>query len=490
MMYAEEILKLSALELGSAIKAGRTTAVEALEAVLWQIEKYEDQYHCFITVDKEGARERARRVQADIEAGILRGPLAGVPFAVKDNLCTAGMKTTCASKMLEDFVPAYTAGAVEKLLDEGAILIGKTNMDEFAMGSSTETSFFGPTKNPKDITRTPGGSSGGSAAAVAAGECFLALGSDTGGSVRQPASHCGVVGLKPTYGSVSRFGLVAYASSLDQVGQLAKNVSDCACLYRTVQGKDVRDATSRDVPPSDCVRACGRGVEGLRIGVPEDYLALCIAPEVKRAVQEAVEVLCAEGALAEKITLGYSTVLSSVYYTLAMAEASSNLARYDGVKYGYGIETAQTPEELYRKSRTKAFGSEVKRRIIAGTYVLSEGFYDAYYLKAMKLREQITAHMKRIFATYDCIILPVAPSVAGLLGEVREDQLAVYREDVFTVLANLTGCPALSVPFAETGEGLPAGVQLVADAFCEETLFRAAGVLEAETKKGGIRRYE
>ncbi len=481
-----ELLSLSAVELATAIKEGRTTAVEAMEAVFEQIKKTENALHCYVTLDKEKALEKAGAVQKKIEAGELDGPLAGVPMAVKDNLCTEGMRTTCASKILDNFIPAYSAEAVLQLEKAGAVLIGKTNMDEFAMGSTTETSAYGVTRNPHNPAHVPGGSSGGSAAAVSAGECFFALGSDTGGSIRQPASYCGVVGLKPTYGTVSRFGLVAYGSSLDQIGPLGRTVEDCAVILDAISGYDEKDSTQikREEGLSweeDVLRK--EGVKGMRLGVPRAYIrGEGLDANVRDAVLRAAELLRAAGAVVEEFDLGLVEYAIPAYYTIASAEASSNLERFDGVKYGFRAE-AEELHQMYKKTRSQGFGPEVKRRIMLGSYVLSSGYYDAYYLKALRVKAMIKQEFDKAFGEYDCILGPTAPTTAPRLGESLADPLKMYLGDIYTISVNLAGLPAISVPCGADEEGLPIGLQLIGDCFQERKLLRAAYVAEQEVKK-------
>ncbi|MCM1026210.1 MAG: Asp-tRNA(Asn)/Glu-tRNA(Gln) amidotransferase subunit GatA [Roseburia sp.] len=483
-MTRTEILGMSALELGNAIREGETTAVEATEAVLARIQEKEPEYHCYITIEKEKALASAARIQERIEKGELTGPLAGVPGAVKDNLCTEGIPTTCASRILKGFIPAYTAEAVRNLEKAGMVLIGKTNMDEFAMGSTTETSAFGPTKNPRNPEHVPGGSSGGSAAAVAAGECFFALGSDTGGSIRLPASHCGVVGMKPTYGTVSRYGLIAYGSSLDQVGPLAKTVEDCAAVLEAIAARDEKDSTSVSRENRDFRSALVRDIRGMRIGIPEDYLGQGLEPEVRDAVLQAAKLLQAAGAAVEEFDLGLTEYGIPAYYTIASAEASSNLERFDGVKYGYRAGETEL-HELYRKTRSRGFGSEVKRRIMLGSFVLSEGYYDAYYLKALRVRSMIRQAFDRAFEVYDCVLGPVAPRTAPRLGESLADPMKMYLGDIYTVAANLAGLPGISLPCGTDRAGLPVGLQLIGDCFQEKKLLRAAYTFEQLRKEAG-----
>lgn len=477
-----DLLSLSAVELGKAIREGSTTAVEATEAVLARIEAVEDRFHCYVTVDRAGALDKARTVQRKIEEGQLNGPLAGVPMAVKDNLCTAGMRTTCGSRMLDAFVPGYTAEAVEHLERAGAVLIGKTNMDEFAMGSTTETSFYGPTLNPCSPGHVPGGSSGGSAAAVAAGECFFALGSDTGGSIRQPASHCGVVGLKPTFGTVSRYGLVAYGSSLEQAGPLGRTVEDCAAVLEAMSGGETgqrrKDSTLVSREDMDFTSALRPEVKDLRIGIPRDYFGEGLDRRVKEAVLGAAEVFRKNGALVEEFDLGFTEYAVPAYYVIASAEASSNLGRFDGVKYGFRAEQARDLQQMYRQTRSWGFGTEVKRRILLGSFVLSAGYYDACYLKALRARAMIKTAFDRAFERYDCILGPAAPTVAPRVGEGLSDPVRMYLGDIYTVSANLAGLPGICVPCGTGGCGLPVGLQLVAACFQEKKLLRSAYAYE------------
>jgi len=483
-MEKTEILSLSAVELGTAIQAGRATAVEAMEAVLARIEEKEDIYHCYVTIDRQAALERAEQTQKKIEKGLLKGSLAGVPAALKDNLCTEGVLTTCSSKMLENFIPTYSAEAVRNLEKAGAVMIGKTNMDEFAMGSTTETSYFGVTRNPRNPEHVPGGSSGGSAAAVAAEECFFALGSDTGGSIRQPASYCGVVGMKPTYGTVSRYGLVAYGSSLDQIGPLAKTVEDCAVILETIASHDAKDSTSVKREDTDFGNALIRDVRGMRIGIPRDYFKEGLDGEVKSAVLEAAELLKENGAVVEEFDLSLVDYAIPTYYTIAAAEASSNLERFDGVKYGYRAKDAEGLHQMYKRTRSQGFGPEVKRRIMLGSFVLSSGYYDAYYLKALRVKAMIKKAFDRAFEEYDCILGPVAPTTAPRLGESLEDPMKMYLGDIYTISVNLAGLPGISVPCGTDAKGLPIGLQLIGDCFQEKKLLQAAYAYEQLKKEG------
>lgn len=473
-----DLLSLSAVELSAAIKEGKTSATEAMEAVLAQIDKSEETYHCYVTIDREGAMNRAVQVQRRIEAGELTGPLAGVPMAVKDNLCTEGLLTTCSSRILDNFIPTYTAQAVRNLETAGAVLIGKTNMDEFAMGSTTETSCYGPTRNPHNPEHVPGGSSGGSAAAVAAGECFFALGSDTGGSIRQPAGYCGVVGMKPTYGTVSRYGLVAYGSSLDQIGPLTGNVTDCAAVLEAIASHDPKDSTSVQRQDTDFLSALKADVAGMRIGIPRDYFGEGLDEEVKAAVLKAAEALKDQGAIVEEFDLGLVEYAIPTYYTIAAAEASSNLERFDGIKYGYRAPGDMGLHSMYKKTRSQGFGPEVKRRIMLGSFVLSSGYYDAYYLKALKVKAMVKRAFDQAFAAYDLILGPVAPTTAPRLGESLADPMKMYLGDIYTISVNLAGLPGICVPCGRDAKGLPIGLQLIGDCFQEKKLLRAAYTYE------------
>lgn len=477
------ITDMTAVQLSTAIKEGKTTAVEAAEAVLAQIEKEDKNYNCYVTVDREGALAQAGKVQAQIEAGTLTGPLAGVPVALKDNLCTEGLLTTCSSKILHHFVPPYTAEAVNNLLRAGAVILGKTNMDEFAMGSTTETSAYGPTRNPRNPEHVPGGSSGGSAAAVAAGECIYAIGSDTGGSIRQPASYCGVVGMKPTYGTVSRYGLIAYGSSLDQIGPLTKDVTDCAAVLEALSSYDKKDSTSIAREDTDFTSALTEDVEGLRIGIPNDYLGEGLDAEVKAAVLRAADVLEKKGAVVERFDLSLVDYAIPAYYTIAAAEASSNLERFDGIKYGYRAKEYAGLHNMYKKSRSEGFGEEVKRRIMLGSFVLSSGYYDAYYLKALKVKALIKKAFDEAFAKYDIILGPVAPTTAPKLGESLTDPIQMYLGDIYTIAVNLAGLPGISVPCGQDSKGLPIGLQMIGDCFQEKKLIRAAYTYELCEKR-------
>ena len=479
MEISMQIWEYTAVELSERIKQGELTVAEAVEAVFDRIAETRE-LNCYITLEKEAALKRAEQVQAQIDAGELTGPLAGVPFAVKDNLCTRGIRTTCGSKILEDFVPFYSAEAVKRLEEAGAVLIGKTNMDEFAMGSTSETSYFGAVKNPVNPDYVPGGSSGGSAAAVAVGACPFSLGSDTGGSVRQPASHCGVVGLKPTYGSVSRYGLVAHGSSLDQIGPISKDVRDCMAVMEVICAYDSKDSTSVLREDTNFMDALVEDVKGMRIGVPSNYLDDAVDEEVKVAILDAAEMFARMGAVVEKFKLPLTEYGVPTYYTIASAEASSNLERFDGVKYGWRCEDVSDINGMYKKTRSEGFGAEVKRRIMLGTFVLSAGYYEEYYLQALKVRRLIKNAFEEAFEKYDIILTPVSPKVAVKLGESLGHPLRLYPADVYTVTANLTGFPAMSIPCGKDSKGLPIGMQLMANAFQEKKLIQAAYTYEQE----------
>ena len=472
------ISDMTALELGRRIQSGDITAVQAAEASLARIKAMEPSVHAFVTVNEEKTMEQAGKVQADIEAGRLKGPLAGVPVAIKDNMCTKGMRTTCSSRILGNFIPTYTAQAVSNLEQAGAVILGKTNMDEFAMGSTTETSAFGVTRNPWNLEHVPGGSSGGSCAAVAAGECFYALGSDTGGSIRQPSSFCGVTGIKPTYGTVSRYGLIAYGSSLDQIGPVAKDVSDCAAVLEVLASHDPKDSTSMERRDCDFTSALSEDVRGMRIGIPESYFGQGLDQEVKDAVLEAARVLGEKGAIVETFDLKLAEYAIPAYYVIASAEASSNLSRFDGVKYGYRAPEYEGLHSMYKKSRSLGFGPEVKRRIMLGSFVLSSGYYDAYYLKALRTKALIKKEFDRAFASYDVILAPAAPETAPRLGQSLGDPLKMYLGDIYTISVNLAGLPGISLPCGLDSKGLPIGLQLIGDCFKEKNIIRAAYAYE------------
>ena len=478
-----EIQKLTAVSLGKKIKEKEISVREALDAVFAQIDQTEDRYHAYVTLDKEGAYKQADAVQEKIDKGELTGALAGVPVAIKDNMCTKGLLTTCSSKILENYIPTYTASGVQNLTDAGCVIIGKTNMDEFAMGSTTETSYYGVTRNPHNPDHVPGGSSGGSAAAVALNECFFALGSDTGGSIRQPSAFCGITGMKPTYGTVSRYGLIAYGSSLDQIGPMTKNVTDCAAVLETIASYDKKDSTSMKREEYDFTSALVRNVKGLRIGLPKDYFGEGLDSEVKAAIFKAAETFKRMGAIVEEFDLGLVQYAIPAYYIIASAEASSNLERFDGVKYGYRTKEYGDLHSMYKKTRSEGFGSEVKRRIMLGSFVLSSGYYDAYYLKALKTKALIKQEFDKAFEKYDIILAPAAPTTAPLLGSSLRDPMKMYLSDIYTISANLAGIPGLSIPCGKDKNGLPIGMQLLGGCFKEKTLLRAGFAYETEREE-------
>ena len=478
------LMDLTAVELGKKIKEGSVGVREAVKDCLKQIRAKEAKTNAFITqADETGVLKRADEVQKAVDSGELTGPLAGVPFAVKDNMCTKGILTTCASKILSNFVPHYSATAVEKLEKAGAIIAGKTNMDEFAMGSTSETSYYGPVKNPWDTDRVPGGSSGGSAAAVAASEVSFALGSDTGGSIRQPAAYCGVTGFKPTYGTVSRYGLIAYASSLDQIGPIAKDVTDCAAVLEVISSYDSKDSTSFNRGVPDFISALDGDVKGLRIGIPRDYFTDDLDPEVKAAVLAAADRLKEMGAIAEFFDLSLVEYAVPAYYIIASAEASSNLSRFDGVKYGYRAGDYEGLHQMYKRTRSDGFGEEVKRRIMLGSFALSSGYYDAYYLKALRTKALIKQAFDKAFEKYDVIIGPVAPVTAPKLGGSLSDPIKMYLGDIYTVAANLAGLPGISLPCGRDSNGLPIGLQIMGDCFNERSVLKAAFAFEQTRKQ-------
>lgn len=480
-----DITALSALELGEKIKKKEITVIDALKAQIDKIKSLDEEFGCYITVTEEEAYKRAKIVQKQIDEGEYKdSPLAGVPVAVKDNICTKGVRTTCASKILSDFIPPYNATVVEKLEAAGAVIIGKTNMDEFAMGSTTETSHYQITKNPRNAEHVPGGSSGGSAAAVAAGEAFYALGSDTGGSIRQPSAFCGVTGIKPTYGTVSRYGLIAYASSFDQIGPIGKNVSDCTAALDIISGYDHRDSTSvnqkttLNIEKYEYTKALINDVKGMKIGIPKGYLGHGLDEEIKKSILKAAETFRRKGAIVEEFDLEAVDYAIPAYYVIASAEASSNLSRYDGVKYGYRTENFEGLQDLYKKTRSEGFGSEVKRRMMIGAFVLSSGYYDAYYNKALKVKAVIKESFDKAFEKYDILLGPTAPSTAPKIGDSLSDPLKMYLGDIYTVSVNLTGLPAISLPCGMASNGLPIGMQLIGNHFGEKDIIRAAFTFE------------
>lgn len=472
------LTELTALELGKRIQSGEVSVREAVQASFDRMEQTEADVHAYSSVDKEETMREADRIQKQIDGGRLTGPLAGVPMAVKDNICTEGRPTTCGSRILGNFVPTYSAQAVEQLRAAGAVLLGKTNMDEFAMGSTTETSCYGPTRNPWDLSRVPGGSSGGSCAAVAAGTCFYALGSDTGGSIRQPSSFCGVTGIKPTYGTVSRYGLIAYGSSLDQIGPVAKDTADCAAVLEALASHDCKDSTSVRRTDTDFSSALTGEARGMKVGIPDDYLGEGLDEGVKKEILKGAELLKERGAEVEFFHLGMVKYAIPAYYVIASAEASSNLSRFDGVKYGYRTGEYEDLHTMYKKSRSEGFGAEVKRRIMLGSFVLSSGYYDAYYLKALRTKALIKQAFDQAFERYDVILGPTAPSTAPRIGESLSDPMKMYLGDIYTVSVNLAGLPGISVPCGSDENGLPVGLQLIGGCFEEKKLFRAAFALE------------
>ena len=467
-------------ELCALLDKHEVSAREVTEAFYGRIDAVDDRVRAYLTLTRDLAFEQADRADRRRQAGE-RGPLLGVPLAIKDVICTKGVRTTCGSKILQNFVPPYDATVMERLNAAGAILLGKANMDEFDMGSSTEHSAYGITHNPWDVHSIPGGSSGGSAAAVAADECAAALGTDTGGSIRQPAACCGIVGLKPTYGRVSRYGLVAFASSLDQIGPMTKDVRDAALLLHVIAGNDVRDSTSADIALPDFTRALHEPAKGLRIGIPREYFVEGSDAEVERAVREAIKVLEGLGAVTADISLPHTEYGVAVYYILASSEASSNLARYDGIKYGYRVPEWSNLRDMYMRTRDEGFGAEVKRRIMLGTYALSAGYYDAYYKKSQQVRTLLLQDFKAAFRQVDVIVAPTAPTPAFKIGEKTDDPLQMYLSDIFTVPVNLAGIPGISLPCGFSSAGLPIGLQIIGKPFDEETILRVAYAFEQQT---------
>jgi len=470
----------TAVELVDLIRTRQVSAIEIAESTLARMDAVEPRIHAYITQTPDRAVEQAAAIDKRIARGESLGPLAGVPLALKDVLCTRGIRTTCGSRILPEFIPPYTATAVERLTDSGAFTVGKTNCDEFAMGSSTENSAYGPSRNPWNTDCVPGGSSGGTAAAIAAGDAVIGLGTDTGGSIRQPASFCGIVGMKPTYGRVSRYGLIAYASSLDQIGPMTRTVQDAALVMNVMAGHDQLDSTSVDLPVPDYVAACRSDVRGLRIGVPREYFGEGIEPAVSSLVRAAINKLCEMGAVAEECSLPHTEHALPCYYIIAPAEASSNLARYDGVKYGHRTKELAGHTGLTEKTRDEGFGDEVKHRIMIGTYALSAGYYDAYYKRAQQVRTLIRREFDAAFGKFDVLLTPTSPTTAFRIGEKSDDPLAMKRADVLTIPANLAGIPGISIPCGFI-DGLPVGLQILAKPFDEETIFRAAYSYEQST---------
>ena len=476
------ITELTVHELQQKLKSKELTIAEILESYCNRINEKEPEVEAFVTTYLEEAKDEAQKVQEKLDNGEDLGEYAGIPIGIKDNLCMKGTKTTCSSKMLENFVSPYDATVIEKLKDENIISLGKLNMDEFAMGSSTESSYFKKTKNPWNLNKVPGGSSGGSAAAVAANMVPWALGSDTGGSIRQPASLCGVVGLKPTYGLVSRYGLVAFASSLDQIGPITKDVRDSAMLLSLIAGHDEKDTTSEEIEKKDYTKALKNDVKGLKIGVPKEFFGEGINEEVKKELTKAIETYKELGAEVEEFSLDVAKYALATYYIIACAEASSNLGRFDGIRYGYRTPEYSNLKEIYKKSRSEGFGEEVKRRIILGTYVLSSGYYDAYYKKAQKVRTLVSNEFSKAFEKYDVILTPTSPVTAFNIGEKSNNPLEMYLADICTVSINIAGVPAISIPCGVDSEGMPVGMQLIGNKFEEEKILNAAYTFEQKVK--------
>lgn len=482
-----ELYHLTIEEVQARFQRGELSSRELTEALLRRIEAVEGSVHAYITLTPEAALKQSREADLRRAEGGDLPPLLGVPLALKDNLCTRGTLTSCASKILSSFVPPYDATVVRKLKESGAVFLGKTNLDEFAMGSSTETSFYGTTRNPWDLERVPGGSSGGSAAALAAGECIGALGSDTGGSIRHPAAFCGIVGLKPTYGRVSRFGLVAFASSLDQIGPMGKSVADVARLLQVIAGRDPYDSTSVDIPVPNYLDALVPEVKGMKLGIPHEYFGEGMDPQVEELIRQAIQVFEGLGVVCRQISLPHASYALAAYYILATAEASSNLARYDGVKFGYRTPETKGLLDMYCKTRQDGFGPEIKRRIMLGTYALSSGYYEAYYRKAQQVRTLFRQDFERAFEQVDLLIAPASPTPPFKIGEKIDDPLQMYLSDIFTISANLGGIPALCLPCGLTQEGLPVGFQLMGRPFDETLLLRAAYAYEQATAHHRLR---
>ncbi len=476
-----ELNQLTIHELQEKIKNGNVTATQITESVFSRIDAVEKRVHSFIRLLKDDALVAAASADESIKKGDIK-PLTGIPIVLKDIVCTKGITTTCGSHILHNFIPPYNATVVEKLKDAGAVFVGKANMDEFAMGSSTETSYFGPTRNPWDLERIPGGSSGGSATAVAADECIASIGSDTGGSIRQPAALCGIVGMKPTYGRVSRFGLIAFASSLDQIGPFTKDVEDCAIMMNILAGYDSRESTSVPTQVPDFRQFIGRDIKGWKIGIPKEYFIEGIDPEVNDAIKKAISVIEQSGGQCVDISLPNTQYCVATYYIIAPAEASSNLARYDGVRYGFRSAESRDLLDMYRNTRMQGFGAEVKRRIMIGTYALSAGYYDAYYKKASQVRALIKRDFEEGFKKCDVILTPTTPTPAFKIGEKTDDPLQMYLSDIFTISANLAGIPGISVPCGFTSSGLPVGVQFLAGHFEEDKLIQIASAYEKNAK--------
>ena len=479
-MNAKEITALSLRQLSGCLRSAELTAVQAAEAYLASIRENDPSIRAYLSVLEEKAMGQAAETDRRRARGETLSPLAGVPAGIKDNICTKGVTTTCASRMLEHFVPPYSAHVIEKLAEAGAVMLGKLNMDEFAMGSSTENSFFQITHNPRDPSRVPGGSSGGSAAAVAAGEAAFALGSDTGGSIRQPAAFCGVVGMKPTYGTVSRYGLVAFASSLDQIGPLTRDVADSAMVMDCIAGHDSRDSTSIRMDKLPYASQLGQDIRGIKIALPEEFFGEGLSEDVRKGIQLAARRFQDLGAEIVRVSMPALTHALPAYYIISSAEASSNLARFDGIRYGYRSPDYEDISSLYKNSRSEGFGEEVKRRIMLGTFALSSGYYDAYYKKALQVRTLITRDYSRIFAACDCILSPVAPTTAYKIGEKTANPLEMYLGDIYTVPVNIAGLPGLSMPCAAASDGMPVGMQLIGPAFSEPLLYRVGYAYETD----------
>ena len=476
------ITELTVHELQEKLKNKELTVTQIVDAYTENIENRENDVQAFVTTLNNEAKKQAQEIQEKIDNGEELGEFAGIPIGIKDNMCTKGVKTTCSSRMLENFIAPYDATVVEKLKDENIINLGKLNMDEFAMGGSTEYSYFKKTRNPWNLNKVPGGSSGGSAAAVAAGMVPWALGSDTGGSIRQPSSFCGVVGLKPTYGLVSRYGLVAFASSLDQIGPITKDVKDSAMLLNLIAGHDKKDTTSEDREKIDYTKCLKNSVKGLKIGVPKEFFGEGINKEVKESLEKAMQIYKEMGAIVEEISLDVAKYSLATYYIIACAEASSNLGRFDGIRYGHRAKDFKNIRELFVKSRSEGFGPEVKRRIILGTYVLSSGYYDAYYKKAQQVRTLVTNEFNKAFEKYDVILTPTSPTVAFDIGSKTTNPLEMYLSDICTVSVNIAGLPGISIPCGVDSAGMPIGMQLIGNKFCEETILNAAYTFEQKTK--------
>ncbi len=477
-----DITELTVHELQEKLKNKELTITEINKAYIDRINEKEKDIQAFITLTTDEALEKSKNIEEKVNKGEIKGELAGIPIGIKDNMCINGVKTTCASKMLENFIAPYNATVIEKINDENMISLGKTNMDEFAMGSSTETSYFKKTKNPWDLSKVPGGSSGGSAAAVAANMVPWALGSDTGGSIRQPAGCCGIVGLKPTYGLVSRYGLIAYASSLDQIGTFTKDVEDTAILLNVIAGHDDRDTTSAKKEKKDYTKALKNDVKGLKIAVPKEFFGDGINKEVKESIEKAIEKYKELGAIVEEVSLDIANYALATYYIIACAEASSNLGRFDGIRYGYRSPKFNNLRDIYINSRSEGFGDEVKRRIILGTYVLSSGYYDAYYKKAQQVRTLVKSRFDEVFENHDIILTPTAPTTAFKIGEKSDNPLEMYLSDICTVSLNIAGLPGLSIPCGVDSEGMPVGMQLIGKRFDEETILNAGYTYEQATK--------